>query len=108
VKPPANTTINFYVGGTTNHCGDGAYNIGSGTLVAGECKNLVNSALSIPYDATFACTFTLWQGSTSCGAGATGTVVTQIPKGVNASACIDTGVVDGGKWYHGSGIWKCA
>jgi hypothetical protein len=108
VKPPTNTTITYYTGGSTNHCGDGAYNIGSGTLIAGECKNLVNSALSIPYDVNFACTFTLFQGSTTCGAGATGTVVTKIPKGAKGSACIDTGVLDGGKYYHGSGIWKCA
>jgi hypothetical protein len=107
-KPPTNTTITFYTGGSSNKCGDGAFNIGQGNLTAGECKNLFNSAFSIPYDANFACTFTLWQGSTSCGQGSTGKVVTKIPKGTSGSACIDTGVVDGGKWYHGSGIWKCA
>lgn len=55
------------------------------------------------------CTFSLFKGVTDCSGGAAQTVeLKAVEQGAQATGtCVQTGVMDGGKWYHGSGWLSC-
>lgn len=87
---------------TDGSCGT---KVASGTITEGACNDLHTLSVGIHQRADKQCTFVMWTGSHTCN-GTSQPEVIDIPAGTE-STCINTGVLDGGKWYVASGIYKC-
>ncbi|KAF2157250.1 hypothetical protein K461DRAFT_289585 [Myriangium duriaei CBS 260.36] len=112
VTEPQTTPADFFQGplvfsglslnSTEGSCGT---KVASGTITEGACNDLHTLSIGIHQRADKQCTFTMWTGTHTCdGAGKSEEII--IPSGTD-STCINTGVLDGGKWYVASGIYKC-
>jgi hypothetical protein len=104
-----NTTINYFVGqaggaGSTDaqYC---SMDVANGTLQQKVCNTFTTSSVGIAHVPGYDCSLTFFSNDAKCG-GTNNQKVIALPKG-NGTTCVGTGVLDGGKYYHGSGIWSC-
>lgn len=111
------TNITYYQGVTastgtsiqssySSHANDCGTYVAAGTIQAGICTKFTTQGVGIWGSSNGSCSLTLYKGSDSCGADATKEVVS-VQNGEDEVTCVATGVMDGGMWYHGSGIWTC-
>lgn len=101
--PPFPTTVQ-----ATFFQGDGTcmMDVGSNTLQADYCTDLLWSSISIAQAPNNSCSFTVYSGSTTCGSGASEKTSYPIPAG-GGTICVDVGVLDP-TWESASGVWSCA
>ena len=78
----------------------------SGTMKAGVCQALCSAGLAIDRAPASNCSFTLYRGSSTCGADVEEKVSVQIEAG-EGSVCVETGVEDGCEVQKASGVWVC-
>lgn len=111
------TNITYYQGVTastgasfestySSHANDCGVYVAAGTIQSGVCTKFATQGVGIWGTSDGSCSLTLFRGSDSCGADATKEVVS-VANGDDEVTCVATGVMDGGKYYHGSGIWTC-
>lgn len=113
------TTVTFYQGvtstsssaGDTNNngtvCGEQA--VSTGNLTASYCITFHTYSAAIASVPEVDCVFALYKGSAKCMAGdGVDVSYVPIPRG-NGSACVVSGVLDGGmsQWTMASGVWVC-
>lgn len=111
---PTNTTIAYYQGGAgtagTTDASFCAVAVAQGTLQSGFCQKLLVEAIALPRAVGADCSFTLWPGSQSCdGEERRVVALPGLKEGEEEGQmmCVGTGVLDGGKWQHASGVWLC-
>ncbi|QSZ36861.1 hypothetical protein DSL72_006744 [Monilinia vaccinii-corymbosi] len=95
------TNLDYYQGVTLPDCGIRVF---QGNITSGVCINITTQGLML-YPANTNCTFYLWAGVTNCSGGVTKSF--NLGATGNPGTCVATGVMDGGKWYHGSGYLSC-
>ncbi|KAB8288502.1 hypothetical protein EYC80_010167 [Monilinia laxa] len=99
------TKLDYYQGTSLPSCG---IKVAEGNITSGVCINILVQGLML-YPAETDCTFRLWRGVTDCS----GAVSQTYDLGVaeegeqGTGTCVATGVMDGGRWYHGSGYLSC-
>lgn len=79
--------------------------VSSGTMKHEVCTKLYTLAMGVQQSPHKDCKFKMWTGSTTCEGSDKWTEIV-VPKG-NGTTCMDTGVLDGGKFTKASGIWSC-
>lgn len=98
-QPPLYFTGQYETMSTT--CG---LAVSSGNMTHGGCTELFTDAMGIEQHPKRDCVFKMWTDTTTC-AGSQSTEIV-VPKG-SGSTCINTGVLDGGKFTTASGKWSC-
>ena len=98
-------SLNFQDRNETTDGSCGSTQVSSGYLTGEQCTNLHTIGMGIQQDAVRDCVFKFWSGSTACGADSSAVEIA-VPRG-SGITCINTGVLDGGKWYRASGIYSC-
>lgn len=89
---------------TNSTCG--SVKVSSGTLTPGTCTELYTYGMGIHQSPYRSCTFKLWTGTSTCNGGKASTEIS-VPQG-SGTTCINTGDLDGGKFYPASGIYTCS
>ncbi|KKY33152.1 hypothetical protein UCDDA912_g06886 [Diaporthe ampelina] len=83
--------------------GSCATKVSSGTMTAGGCQKLSTYAFGL-HHTDRACNYRLWTGNDDCS----GDDYTDIPIPADSNVtCVNDGVLDGGRFYHASGIYSC-
>lgn len=104
---PNSTTITYYQGPAdlaSNGCG--MLEVAKGPMLRNKCAALGEPSMSIARASNADCVFWVWYGTTDCSTGAAGWTETEVARG-NGSVCVDSGVLDGGKFETASGMWMC-
>ena len=89
----------------SNACGAEA--VVTGNITSGTCNTAYTYALSIQPLSDRECVYTLWTGSSDCGSDATQKNDSILPAG-GSPVCVTTGVYDGGRFIHASGMLECS
>ncbi|APA11459.1 hypothetical protein SS1G_04857 [Sclerotinia sclerotiorum 1980 UF-70] len=100
------TKQDYYQGyQSPSQCG---INVASGNITSGTCVTITTQGIML-FPADTKCTYSLWKGVTDCSGQVTETFDLGVKtEGVESQGvCVGTGVMDGGKWYHGSGFLSC-
>ena len=102
---PTNITITYYQGvSSAASCGT---SVATGALEADTCTQFCTMGIAISQVPSNNCTFTLYQGSSTCEADANQTSTNAIPAG-EGEVCIEVGVEDGCDFQYASGVWSCS
>ncbi|ESZ94065.1 hypothetical protein SBOR_5541 [Sclerotinia borealis F-4128] len=100
------TRLDYYQGYTSpTQCGVDVF---QGNITSGVCINITTQGLMLfPSDSH--CVFSLWKGNVGCSGDPTSTFDLGVAAEGTQSVgtCVGTGVLDGGKFYHGSGFLSC-
>lgn len=98
--------LDYYTGSTSpTSCG---YDVSpNANITAGVCLNILTQGAVVYALPDKDCSLALFKGTTTCGDGVDATSVTDLPAGSGESACVVTGVLDGGRFYHGSLLLSC-
>ena len=108
-EPTYTTNTTYYQGlVTADSCGT---QVATGSVTSGICITHYTYSLAVQPLVDRDCTYTLWKGTTDCGEsegseGTPGGEETSLQAGGDA-VCITTSVLDGGQWYHASGMLQC-
>lgn len=108
VQPyPQSTNMTIYTGtqvGSANQVVNCGYAIGKEEIESLNCIVFKNQGIGIQQVQSGSCSFTIFHGSNACESDRVSRYGVDNGNGVQ---CFETGVLDGGKYMHASGIWTC-
>jgi len=84
----------------------GSVKVSSGTLTLNTCTELYTYGMGIHQSQYRSCTLKLWKDAKTCGDDGSSTQIV-VPQG-NGTTCINTGDLDGGKFFSAFGILNCS